>query len=477
MTKTSQNLSWSVRLAYGVGDFYGGSSVTVVSLLYLFFLTNVVGLQPLLAGTVMLIGRIADGLVDPLLGALTDRTRTHWGRRSPYFLWMALPVAVVYFLLWTPLQLESQTGLFIWCSLTYVLSVITFSAVMTPYAALAPELTPHYDERTALINTRMGFSIFGGLFGAVVPKLIVDAFKTNPAQGYMLMSIVLGLVFTAIWLMMFFVMRGREKTFEHSNSSGVWESLGSVFKNRSFLALIGIYLFSFLTNDVLSANFIYFLTFYLAKDGLFTAVMGALLVSAALSLPVYTLLSRKFGKRTTYFIGAGYWIIVLASLFLLQPSTPTALVLVIAVMLGLGMGISYAIPWAMLPEVVDVDEVVSGQRQEGVYAGIMTFLRQVSSSLAVFTIGAALQFSGYNADLAVQPPAAVSAIRLVTTLIPIFLIGLGLLSAWFFPITRENFAVLRNYLDQRHRMEALTLDEKSRLVEVIAMVHGVKIEL
>jgi sugar (glycoside-pentoside-hexuronide) transporter len=477
MTQTPQTLPWKVRLAYGVGDFYGGSSVTVVSLLYLFFLTNVVGLQPLLAGTVMLIGRIADGLVDPLLGALTDRTRTRWGRRSPYFLWMALPVAVVYFLLWTPLQLESQTGLFIWCSVTYVLSVVTFSAVMTPYAALAPELTPHYDERTALINTRMAFSIFGALFGAVAPKMIVDIFKANPVQGYMVMSMALGVIFTAIWLMMFFVMRGREKTFEHSDSSGVWESLGSVFKNRSFLALIGIYLFSFLTNDVLSANFIYFLTFYLAKDGLFTAVMGALMVSAALSLPVYTLLSRKFGKRTTYFIGAGYWIVVLASLFLLQPSTPTALVLLIAVLLGLGMGISYAIPWAMLPEVVDVDEVVTGQRQEGVYAGIMTFLRQVSSSLAVFAIGAALQFSGYNADLAVQPPAAVNAIRLVTTLIPIFLIGLGLLSAWLFPITRENFAILRDYLDKRHHAESLTPEEKSRLGEVIVKVHGAKMEL
>jgi len=477
MTKTPQSLLWNIRLAYGVGDFYGGSSVTVVSLLYLFFLTNVVGLQPILAGTVMLLGRIADGTVDPFLGALTDRTRTRWGRRSPYFLWMALPVAIVYVLLWTPLQSESQTGLFIWCSVTYVLSVLTFSAVMTPYAALAPELTPNYDERTALVNTRMAFSIFGGLFGAVAPKMIVDAFKTNPGQGYMVMSILLGVVFTAIWLLMFFVMRGREKTFEQSNSSGVWESLGSVFKNRSFLALIGIYLFSFLTNDVLSANFIYFLTFYLAKDGLFTAVMGALLVSAALSLPIYTRLSRRFGKRTTYFIGAGYWIVVLASLFLLQPSTPTALILVIAVMLGLGMGISYAIPWAMLPEVVDVDEVVSGQRQEGVYAGIMTFLRQVSSSLAVFAIGAALQFSGYNADLAVQPPTAVSAIRLVTTLIPIFLIALGLLSAWLFPITRENFALLRDYLDKRHRAEALSADEKSRLAETIATVHGAKIEL
>ncbi len=477
MNKTEKTLSWPVRLAYGVGDFYGGSSVTVISLLYLFFLTNVVGLQPILAGTVMLIGRIADGVVDPLLGALTDRTRTRWGRRSPYFLWMAVPVAIVYILLWTPLKLESQTALFIWCSVTYVLSVITFSAVMTPYAALAPELTPHYDERTALINTRMAFSIFGGLFGAVVPKMIINAFDLNPGQGYMMMSIVLGVVFSIIWLTIFFVMKGREKVFEHSHSSGIWQSMRSVFQNRSFLALIGIYLFSFLTNDVLSANFIYFLTFYLLKDGLFTPVMGALLVSAALSLLVYTQLSRRFGKRKAYFIGASYWIVVLASLFLLQPSTPTAFVLIVAVLLGLGMGISYAIPWAMLPEVVDVDEVVSGQRQEGVYAGIMTFLRQVSSSLAVFSIGAALQFSGYNADLAIQPPTAVNAIRLVTTVIPIFLIALGLGSCWLFPITRENFALIRAYLDKRQRGETVPAQEKQQLRDVIAKVHGAKIDL
>jgi GPH family glycoside/pentoside/hexuronide:cation symporter len=205
--------------------------------------------------------------------------------------------------------------------------------------------------------------------------------------------------------------------------------------------------------------------------------MGALLVSAAVSLLIYTPLSRRFGKRTTYFIGAGYWIVVLASLFLLQPSTPTVLILVIAILLGLGMGISYAIPWAMLPEVVDVDEAVTGQRQEGVYAGIMTFLRQVSSSLAVFSIGAALQFSGYNADLAVQPASAVNAIRLVTTVIPIFLIVLGLLSAWLFPITRENFTLVREYLDKRHRNEPILDAEKHRLQEVVAVVHGAKVEL
>lgn len=477
MDKNTNTLNWPVRIAYGAGDFYGGASITIISLLYLFFLTNVIGLQPILAGTVMLIGRVVDGTIDPFLGLLTDRTRTRWGRRSPYFLWMAMPVAVVYVLLWTPLSLASQTALFAWCTLTYVLSVITFSAVMTPYAALAPELTPHYDERTVLVNTRMAFSIIGALFGAVLPKMIVDVFGDNPGRGYPVMALGFGVVFAGIWLMMFFVMKGREQLCQRSESAEILMALRSVFSNRSFMALIGIYLFSFITNDILSANFIYFLTFYLLKDGLFTPIMGALLVSAALSLPVYIQLSRRLSKRGAYFIGAGYWVVVLASLFLLGPHTPVALILAIAVLLGLGMGISYAIPWAMLPEVVDIDEVVSGQRQEGVYAGIMTFLRQVSSSVAVFGIGAILQFTGYNAELTIQPPQAVSAIRLINTLIPIGMVGLGLVCCWLFPVTRENFAIIRDYLDKKRRQESHTGDEKARLRQVIATVHGAKIEI
>lgn len=474
MNKTTQNLSWPIRIAYGVGDFYGGSSVTIISLLYLFFLTNVAGLEPILAGTVMLIGRVVDGTIDPLLGLLTDRTRTRWGRRSPFFLWLALPVLVVYALLWTLPNFNSQTVLFLWCSITYVLSVITFSAVMTPYAALAPELTPHYDERTVLVNTRMAFSIIGALFGAVLPKMIIDTFA-EPARGYQVMALIFGGVFAVIWVVMFLVMKGREKVHSPSEGVAIWTSLRSVFGNRSFRALIGIYLFSFITNDILSANFIFFLTYYLLKDGLFTPVMGALLVSAALSLPIYIQLSRRLSKRGAYFIGASYWIVVLAFVLLLGPGTPTALILIMAVLLGLGMGISYAIPWAMLPEVVDVDEVVSGQRQEGVYAGIMTFLRQVSSSVAVFGIGAILQFTGYNAELAVQPAQAVTAIRLVNTLIPMGMVALGILCCWLFPITRQNFAVIRTYLDKRQGGESFAEAEKQQVSQAIATVHGAKI--
>lgn len=475
MEKSARSLTWKVRIAYGIGDFYGGSSITIISLLYLFFLTNVVGLQPILAGTVMLIGRIVDGTIDPFLGLLTDRTRSRWGRRSPYFLWMAVPAALIYVLLWTAPTMDSQTGLFIWSVAMYVLSTIVFSTLMTPYAALAPELTPHYDERTVLVNTRMAFSITGALAGATLPKMIIDGFKANPAQGYQMMALVFGIVFTAIWLVMFFVMKGRETTRASSDSVGVYQSLRSVLGNRSFLALIGIYLFSFITNDILSANFIYFLTFYMEKQGMFTLVMGALLVSAAISLPIYIRLSKRLGKRGAYFIGAGFWMVCLAGVLLLTPATPTALIVVLAVLLGLGMGISYAIPWSMLPEVVDVDEVVSGQRQEGLYSGIMTFLRQVSSSLAVFGIGAILQVTGYNADLAVQPPEAVSAIRLINSVIPILMVALGLVCCWLFPITRQNFNVIRQYLDRRHAGVQPSDDEKQQMGAVIKQVHGAKI--
>lgn len=475
MNPPARTLNWRIRIAYGIGDFYGGSSITIISLLYLFFLTNVIGLQPILAGTVMLIGRIVDGTIDPFLGLLTDRTRTRWGRRSPYFLWMAVPAAIIYVLLWTAPALDSQTGLFIWCTVMYVLSTVVFSTLMTPYAALAPELTPNYDERTVLVNTRMAFSITGALAGATLPKMIIDGFKANPAQGYQVMALVFGVVFTAIWLAIFFVMKGREQQRGSSESVGVFQSLRSVLGNRSFRALIGIYLFSFITNDILSANFIYFLTFFLLKDGLFTPVMGALLVSAALSLPVYIRLSKRLGKRGAYFIGAGYWIVVLAAVLLLGPQTPTALILVLAVLLGLGMGISYAIPWAMLPEVVDVDEVVSGQRQEGLYSGIMTFLRQVSSSVAVFGIGAILQFTGYSAELATQPPQAVAAIRLINSAIPIGMVALGLLCCWLFPITRENFTLVRRYLDKAHSGEPASAEEKQHIREVIKAVHGADI--
>jgi sugar (glycoside-pentoside-hexuronide) transporter len=479
MGKSNQSrLGWGTRLSYGLGDFYGGASVTVISLLFLYFLTDVVRLPPIVAGGVMFAGRIADGLVDPALGILTDRTKSRWGRRAPWFLALALPVALVYGLLWSPSPFAAAGPAALWYGLVYVLSVMVFSGVMTPYAALAPELAADYDERSRLVATRMAFSIVSGLAAAVVPKLIVDAFAASGRAdaGFSVMGWSAGAIFGLTWLYMFFFFKGKGlRPAITEQRAGIIASFRSAFSNRSFRLLIIIYLFSFLGVDLLSAAFVYYLNYWLRQPSLYTPVMAALLISAALSLPLHGLVSRRLGKRRGFIAGAVFWLFGLVSLaFLGQDSTP-ALVLALAALVGIGMGTAYAYPWAMLPETVDVEEAATGSRQEGLYAGVMTFLRQTSSSLAVLGLGAILQLSGYRPGESVQPAAAAEAIRVAVVAAPGLLLLFGIAAGLAFPISRAAYSLislrLRPQADQ-----GLSPDAQAELEAVLAACYGPRIK-
>ena len=463
----SGRLGWGSRLAYGLGDFYGGASVTVISLLFLWFLTDTVGLPPLVAGAVMFAGRIADGLVDPALGILTDRTKSRWGRRAPWFLFLALPVALVYAALWSTPQFGSEGATALYYGLVYVLSVLVFSAVMTPYAALAPELTPDYDERSRLVATRMFFSITAGLVAAVFPKLVIDAFASTgqAARGFATVGWGAGILFGLLWLFMFSFFKGRGRAAPDTGEASILSSFRSALANRSFRLLVGIYLFSFLGVDLLSAAFVYFLNYGIRLPKLYTPVMAALLVSAAASLPLHLLVSKRFGKRTGYLVGAAFWLLGLASLSLLGPGAGAALVIGLAVLVGLGMGTAYAYPWAMLPETVDVEEAATGRRQEGLYAGVMTFLRQTSSSLAVLGLGALLQFTGYRAGETIQPESASIAIRLAVALVPGALLLFGILCGSRFPITRKAGSAIGDILALRREGGSLGPGAKALIAD------------
>lgn len=452
----STRLPWGTRIAYGLGDFYGGASVTIISLLFLWFLTDTVGLQPLVAGGVLFAGRIADGLVDPALGILTDRTKSRWGRRAPWFLFLSLPAALVYGILWSPAPFSSEGSRAVWYGAVYILSVIVFSSVMTPYAALAPELTPDYDERTRLVAVRMTFSILSGLVAAVVPKLVVDAFERSGsrAAGFSIMGWGAGALFGVLWLFLFFFFKGKGLGSPPEKKAGIRESFRGAFSNRSFRLLVLIYLFSFLGTDLLSAAFVYYLNHWLRAPSLYTPVMAVLLLSAAASLPIHAAVSRRFGKRTGYLAGACAWLAGLGGLASLERGAPEALILVLSAFVGIGMGTAYAYPWSMLPETVDVEEAASGRRQEGLYAGVMTFLRQTSSSLAVLGLGAVLQFSGYVSGAATQPESAARAVRIAVAAGPGLLLAAGLAAGAAFPVTRENFRIIAAALAARRRNAA-----------------------
>ena len=451
-----------VRLAYGLGDFYGGASVGVISLLFMFFLTDMVHLSGLQAGVVLFVGRFVDAVIDPFLGSFSDRLKLPSGRRVPFFLAGVLPVMASFVLIWLAPGFNSVIAKVCYYTVVYSFFSIAYSMVMIPYGALAPELTPDTAQRNSIVGVRMACSIIGGLIAAVLPTVIIGLFAQNVMRGYLVMSLSFAVVFGLIWLMMFFVMRGREICPSEDAQTGFFESVRQAFRNRAFNILVAIYLLAFIPNDITGANFKYFLTYYLGRPNDFSLVVGLTMVSAVLSLPLYLWFMKRIGKPRTMLWGCLFRSLTLLGYFVVRPTSSMGLILVLAALNGIGMGSSYAVPWAMLPDVTDYDEAVSGTRNEGMYTGLMSFIRQLSSSVAMLTLGLILELSHYVGDAVTQVPSAVTAIRLTTILLPLILSLLAAWSAARFPVTPSRFGKIREVIELRRSGAFAQLPEEEQ---------------
>jgi len=187
-----KNLSRAAKIIYGSGDLGFSLTTTIIGAYFLFFLTDVVGIAPAVAGIAILIGRTWDYLNDPLIGHISDRTRSRWGRRRPFLLFGALPFALAFMLMWYRPPFESQVALAAYYSVAYVLFDAAATFVYMPYFALTPELTENYDERTSLTSYRMFFSIFGSLLAFTVPMMIIGTFTPQSAGKVMTMAVIFG---------------------------------------------------------------------------------------------------------------------------------------------------------------------------------------------------------------------------------------------------------------------------------------------
>lgn len=460
-----KKLSLGTKLAYGIGDLYGGASAAIIGIFFLFFMTNVVNIDPFWGGLIVLFGKIIDAAIDPFIGKITDNTKSKYGRRTFWFLAGIVPVFVSYSLLWL-VPGAAQWLQILYYFFAYAFYCVAFSFVMVPYGVLPQELTKDSRERAVLVAFRMACSIIGGLAAAVLPDMII---KRNAvlSHGYLTMGLVFGGVFALIWVVIFFVMKGKERPSEEMNEVPFIQSLKICVKNRAFLVLVGVYLFAFLPIDVISANIKFYLEDVLDKGGLFSLTMGILLAVTVASLPLYVRMTEKIGKKRSFVFGSVWRCIFLVVLFFITKGTPPALLIVIAALVGMGVGASYALPWAMLPEVTDLDEAATGLRQEGVYSGVMTFVRQLSSGAAVFLVGALLSACGYMERAADQPPiaqpaSALLAIKLIITLIPIALTVLSVLCMRKYPITNSNFKRIREVTELRRSGEFDALDSEAR---------------
>jgi glycoside/pentoside/hexuronide:cation symporter, GPH family len=457
------------KLAYGAGDM--GAAITAMILLsYLSpFLTDVAHLKPGLAGLSQLVGKIWDAVNDPIVGVLSDRgtifgekIRRRWGRRYPWMLAGAIPFGLFFFLQWlVPFEAENQLGLFLFYTLISILFNTFFTVVNLPYTALTAELTSDYDERTSLNTFRFMFSIGGSILALLIARAVF-MLSIPPAQQYLWMGFLCAVLGS---LPIFWTVYGTRRHVQRQPELLQEESLPFltqmrlVFANRPFLYVVGIYLCSWLALQLTAAIVPYFVVNWMRmKPEQSPLVMLAVQGTAFAMLPVWGWASQKFGKKAAYFLGASLWIVAQSGLFLLQPGQELMMYLM-AILAGAGVSTAYLIPWSMLPDVIELDELRTGQRREGIFYSFMVFLQKICLGIAVATVLQSLEWAGYRAPIdgvaQTQLPAVLMAIRWSIGPIPTICLFGGLLMAYLYPITKE-----------RHQQTLLALAERRQQRDV-----------
>ena len=398
------------KIGYGLGDIYGGGSVVVVGFYYLIFLTDVVRLNPALAGTVILISKAYDAITDPLEGVLSDRTRTPLGRRRPYLLG-GIPLIFLSFAgLFYPIDLDSEVARFAFVMATYLFFSTVVSLVMLNYNALQAEITLDYNERTSLSSIRIAFSTLSSILAALLPLEIVKAFA-DVRQGYLAMGLVFGALFALPFIATVAAVRERPEFQKPPAKLDLAATVLRPFHVRTFVLALLMYLFAFVAMDAVSSILIYFMKYYLGRGDEANYVAGALLVFQVLSLPLYVKLSRRTSKRTGFMIGGITWIVVMFVSFLITPASPSLLVYVFAALIGVGTGGIVVMIYAIFPDIPDVDELESGERREGIFGALISLSRKLSSALAIFAVANVLGLAGYVRPVEVVVDGAATAGR------------------------------------------------------------------
>lgn len=438
----ARKAGFGTLVAYGLGDIYGGGSFMIVGLLFMFYLTEVVGLSPALAGLVFGIGKVWDAVTDPLMGYISDRTRSRFGRRRVYFLAGIVPIMISFILMWVPIRTDSQAALFAYYSAMYMLFATVFTMVMIPYSALAAELSGDYKVRNRLSGARLFFSGFSSLLAATIPKMIIDSSRTEPAKGYLVMSIIFGIFFGLPWIITYF------GTWEDSHASTTTVSRNfmkeflSIFANKSFRTHILMYVFAYSAMDLLMALFTYYLTYYLRRPGIYSVAMGSLMVVQLAMIPVYVRLANSKGKRFSYILGLSLWLVGLYATALMSPTTPLLIVAFTCAIIGLGTSAAVFIPYAILPNVIDVDELMTGRQRSGVYSGSMTLTRKlVQGAIVMPLIGFFLQLVGFQSNQ-VQTPEVLNKFLIFFLGGPTLLIAAGIFAATRFHLSPHNSELL-----------------------------------
>lgn len=474
-TSTAPRLRFWTKLVYGSGEWSIASFGTLRQIFYAIFLVDVVGLDARLASFAALVGVIWDAVNDPIVGTLSDRMKSRWGRRRPFLLFFTIPFALGFLALWWAPPFQNQIALMLYCMFAYMLSDTMQTLVVVPYYALMPDVAATYDQRTSVTGYRMVFNLLASLAVAVIGPMIVKSTLSagfTQQQGYLIAAALFGGLATIPMFLIFAVVRERfAHQAEKDQNIPFRQSARTAWANIPFRFATALYMLNWITFDLVALMLPFFLTYWIAQGNLtakvnlfgesFTlesAVLGLLLITAVVAVPFWTWLARKLDKRRAYIIGMSFWVFVQLLILTIRPQQ-VEVILFLGVLAGLSVSTAHVLPDAIFPDVIEWDELRTGRRQEGVYYGIKNFVRKLTGALAIFFALQVMGWFGYQsppsgATQFAQSEATLNAIRFLTGPIGALMLIGAIVVAYFYPLTRARHERILRLLEKRRAREA-----------------------
>ena len=413
------------------------------------FYTDVVGINITVLGYLLFSVRIFDALTDPAIGYISDRTQTRFGRRRPYIAVGSVFIAVAMFLLFNPPAASADFET-VWFGITIYLLFLTWTAVIVPFESLGPEITFDYHERTSLFGMRDGLLIAGTLAAASSPAAVEWLFNLTPdVQGERAKFFWIAVIYTPLligtcwWCAL--AIRERQPAVEMQRT-GLWRGLRQVAHNRPFVILLIAYTVSAIGNN-LPATLILFYVQYVLQSQLADMFLMLYFVTGIIFLPAWIMISRRTGKKAAWLASMAINTGAFVGVFFLGPGDAT-IYGVLVLLSGIGFGATLAIPSAIQADVIDYDELLTGERREGQYIGLWSIAKKFAAAVGIGAGLSILGLAGYTPN-AEQPAAVQMTLRVLYALVPSLCNIVAIVIAFAYPISSDIHAEIRKAIEQR----------------------------
>lgn len=458
----SKKLTLKNKLAFASADFFGGGSFNIVNFLYTPFLAMVIGLEPFMIAAVMLIARIWDAVIDPVIGRISDATNSKFSKRRIFLLITSPLIAISFFILFLPLSINGTVIKVIIVLATYLIFCTVQSLVMIPYYSLSSEISTDFNERASANTYRLGFSLLASIVCVAGAQLIKGSMGN---KGYTVIGLLFGLLF-AVSVFITAIFAREAVQYPPVKQKASLSNFLRPFKIKPFREYFIMFMALQVTMAVMSAVYVFFMDFFYfaeltanrAPNVLASTLAPALLfVVQIFALPFYLHLMKKKDKAYAYRVGAIIWLLSSLAILVLPQNGHEIILYAVTIVIAFGISGPGLAPHAMFGDIADVAQLMFKQRIDGSISGLVNFFNQIAQAvgvaLAMFILGLAkFQEQVYDANgdptIFSQDIRAQIAIKLILALTPVILLSIGITASYSYKLNKRKHEKVLQFISE-----------------------------